>query len=91
MVEVDIDEIIELTKVQEPGRLDLINAIYKCKNGYWSSTGYYRFVDSTNANKPGAEWQHSECIIIEDTSNGNIVIDLLKDGRIGGFEFLKLL
>ena len=88
---IDIDSIIELVKNQEPDRPELITALRNSKNGYWSSKGYYRFVDSKNANEKGAEWQHDECIVLEQETESDIVLDMLKDGRVGGIEFIGLI
>jgi uncharacterized protein YuzE len=81
--------IIELVRQQEPSRLDVIEALSKCTNGRWESKAYVYFVDATNANQPGAEWQFDENIVIEHDTEGTIVIDFLKSGKIGGIEFVK--
>ena len=88
---IDIENIIKLVKEQEPERQDLIFALHNCKGGHWSSNGYYQFVDPSNANQPRSTWQHNECIVLEQSDKGDIVIDLLMDGRIGGIEFIDLI
>jgi hypothetical protein len=88
---IDIEGIIKLIQEQEPDRLDIIAALRNCKGGHWSSSGYYHFVDSRNANQTGSQWQHDECIVLEQQNQGDIVIDLLKDGRMGGIEFIDLI
>lgn len=88
---INIELIIELTRHQEPNRPELVTALQNCKDGQWTSNGYYRFVDSKNANEIGAEWQIDESIVLEQEVNGDIVLDLLKDGRIGGIEFIDLI
>ena len=85
---IDINYLVGLVQEQEPSRSDLIDALNNCKDGFWENDKYYRYVVSTNANQPGAEWQHSEGIVLEQDSKGDIVIDYLMDGRIGGIEFL---
>lgn len=87
--QVNIEEIIELVRQQEPNRQDLIKALQNCTGGQWASKGYYRFVDSTNANQVGAKWQFDENIILESKTLGTLVIDYLKGNQIGGIEFLK--
>jgi hypothetical protein len=42
-------------------------------------------------NKKGAEWQFDENIVLEHDKLGTIVIDFLKDKRIGGIEFVKFI
>ena len=88
---IDIKKIIRLVREQEPDREDIITSLQSCKGGHWSSKGYYQFVDSRNPNQAGSEWQHDDCIVIEQENEGDIVIDLLKDGRIGGIEFTALI
>ncbi len=83
-----MQEIIGLVQEQYPDRQDLIVALNNSNGGHWRDKAYFQFVDSTNANKPGAEWQHDDCIVVDKV---DIVIDLLKDGRIGGIEFISLL
>lgn len=88
---INIKEIIELVKQQEPDRQDIIEAIQNASGGQWTSNGYYRFVDSKNANQPGAVWQFDENIALEQENRGDIILDILKDGRIGGIEFIDLI
>jgi len=80
--------IIALVREQYPERKDLIVALQNATGGLWTDKAYFQFIDSTNANQPGESWQHDDCIVVE---KANIVIDLLKDGRIGGIEFLSLI
>ncbi|MBL0051853.1 MAG: hypothetical protein IPP29_10265 [Bacteroidetes bacterium] len=86
--ELNISAIIELVKDTHPDRADVIIGLQKFVGGHLSSKAYYQFVDSKNANQVGAEWQHDDCIVI---AKMDMVIDLLKDGRIGGIEFISLL
>ena len=88
---IDIQAIIKLVEEQEPSRQDVIEALKNCTGGQWMGNGYFQFVSSENANQPNAEWQHDECVVIEQKGKGDIVIDLLKDGRIGGIEFIDLI
>lgn len=46
------------------------------------------FVSPENANKSGSEWQFEKSITIEDTKYGDVVLDILKDGRVGSIEYL---
>ncbi|MCU7552848.1 hypothetical protein OCK74_27260 [Chitinophagaceae bacterium LB-8] len=88
---INIEEIITLVKKQEPERADVIEALQKCSGGKWTSKGYYQFINSKNANEPGAAWQIDESIVLEQENKGDIVLDILKDGRIGGIEFIDLI
>ena len=84
-----LDWIIKLVKQQAPERKDIIDALQRCENGQWDSKAYLRFVDSTNANLPGAVWQIEESVVFVHEIDGDIVIDLLKGGIIGGIEFVS--
>ena len=84
----DMQAIIAFVQEQYPDRQDLIAGLQNSTGGHWKGKAYYQFVESTNANQRDAEWQHDDCIVVDEA---NIVIDLLKDGRIGGIEFLSLL
>jgi uncharacterized protein YuzE len=84
----NIEMIIKLVEQQEPDRQDLIIALRNCKNGKWTSNGYYQFVDSNNANQIGYKWQFDENVVLEQENKGDIVLDILKDGSIGGIEFI---
>ena len=88
---ININEIVELVKQQEPLRKDVINALTECKSGQWRGNAYFQFVDSKNANQDGAEWQFNENIVIEHQKKGTIIIDFLKNKKIGGLEFYELI
>jgi len=72
---------------------------WDCKNDFKSIDefdGYIYFVSNENANCPGAEWQICDGLMLtHKISRPNkkykkkrtILIDRLKDGRIGGIEF----
>ena len=86
--DLNIPAIIELVREEHPDIQDVITGLQNSVGGHWRSKAYYQFVDSKNANQIGAEWQHDDCIVVVKV---DIVIDLLKDGRIGGIEFISLL
>lgn len=87
--EINMPEIIDLIKIKIQENSSLKNMLENAKNGHWETEAYYKFVDSTNANKPGAEWQFKENIIFDHPELGTIVLDILKDERLGGIEFVK--
>jgi hypothetical protein len=45
------------------------------------------FVDPACANQPGAAWQFDRSLWLNDPVEGNLVVDVLKDGSIGAVEF----
>jgi hypothetical protein len=83
--------IIKLAEEQLQDNPEIIQALRNCKDGYWSGNAYYQFVNSTNGNQPGAEWQIDESIVLEQKEKPYIVLDILKDGRIGGIEFTEFI
>jgi hypothetical protein len=88
---ITIADLIELVKEQEPERKDIIFALTDSIGGHWESKANYRFVNSKKANKIGAEWQFDENIVLEHDTLSTIVLDYLKDKRIGGIEFMKFI
>ena len=81
--------IIDLIKEQDPERFDLIEQLESLEVSEWFRQGYVRFVSSVRANQAGSPWQHQECVELEHPTEGTIILDVLKDGRIGGIEFLN--
>ncbi|MFM2388304.1 MAG: hypothetical protein RL660_3061 [Bacteroidota bacterium] len=88
---ININEIIELVRQQEPLRKDVLKALTECRGGQWRGNAYFQFVDSANANQVGAEWQFEENIVVEHPEKGTIIIDVLKNNKIGGLEFYELI
>ena len=85
----DIEAIVELISKQEPERMDLIDQLRKQVKGSIDLKPYVRFVNSDKPNQKGSEWQFDENVILEHETEGTIVLDILKDGRIGGIEFIS--
>ena len=85
----EIEAIVELIRKQKPERLDLIDQLRKQMNGSIDLRPYVKFVNSYKPNQKGSEWQFDENIILEHETEGTIVLDILKDGRIGGIEFIS--
>ncbi len=84
-----IDQIIELLKTQEPDRIDLIEELEKSELKTWVTQPYVCLVPTVRPNQPNSDWQFDENIVLEHETEGIIVLDILKDGRVGGIEFLS--
>lgn len=84
-----IEWIIKLIKEQELERTDLIEQLENSEIKEWFRQAYVRFESGFRPNQPNSEWQFEENIELEHSTEGTIVLDILKDGRIGGIEFLK--
>ena len=87
-VDYDPAWLVELAKDQGP---ELVKALTQCTKALVVSAAYISFVPADAPNQPGSEWQFDINVILEDPERGSIVLDLLKDGRVGGVEFLSQL
>lgn len=67
----------------------LAEALAKCTRAAVASRAYTYFVDPANPNAPDSEWQFMESIILEHPTEGDLSLDILRGGRVGGVEFLK--
>lgn len=85
----EIEWIIDLIKEQEPDKTDLIEQLKKSDRKKWIRQPYIRLISGTRPNQLDSEWQFEENIVLEHDSEGTIVLDILKDGRIGGIEFIN--
>jgi len=83
--------LVELAGQQMPDEPWLAEALKNCTNYCKESRAYIYFVDPSNPNKPGSEWQFKENITLEHPKEGDLVLDILMDGRVGGVEFLSKL
>ena len=79
----------ELAEEQYPEYEWLPDALRKCVKHSVESEAYYHFVSPKNANKPGAEWQFEDNIVLEHSVEGDVVLDILKGNRVGGVEFIN--
>ena len=90
-IETIIKDLIEILEKEETKNENLINSLQNCSGGKWKNKAYFQFVNSENPNQVGSEWQFLDNIIFEHEEFGTIIVDLLKDNRIGGFEFYELI
>ncbi|WP_404985699.1 hypothetical protein ACI513_00495 [Chryseobacterium sp. M5] len=88
---IDIQEIIDFITFNLLKESHLRTNLNTIKFGKWESKAYYKFVDSTDANKPGSKWQFKENIILEHPKYKTIVLDILQDDQLGGIEFIKFI
>lgn len=86
-----IEWIIELLKEQEPEKIELIKQLEQSTIKGWIRQPYIYFVSAERANQEGSEWQFAYNIVLDHDTEGTIVLDILKDGRVGGIEFLNLI
>jgi hypothetical protein len=79
--------LVELARQQEPA---LVASLMKCTTAL-ESRAYIYFVSPASANQPGSEWQFDHNVLFSHPEHGSVVLDVLKDGRVGGVEFLARL
>ena len=60
----------------------LRGAFKECSFVRRESCYYHRFVDTSSKN-----WNFDMNVIMEDPAQGDIIVDVLKDQKIGGIEF----
>ena len=65
----------------------LLDALKKCIQVCDDDAAYFYFVESENANQPGSVWQIQENITLEETPEGEIILDIIKPNIVGGVEF----
>lgn len=69
----------------------LSGALEKCTQVCDDDPTYIYFVESQNANQPGSAWQFQENITLEDTPEGEIILDIIEPNVVGGLEFFDKL
>lgn len=82
--------LVTLLQEQLPEKTEVIESVKNCTRGVWQQKNYIYFVNPKNPDLPGSEWQFQENLIVEDETRGMIVIDILKDGRVGGIQFVNI-
>lgn len=75
--------LVEAAKKNFPAETNLHAALAACTRAKGEEPVIY-FVDPTSS-----DWHVDRDFRINDTPRGDIEIDLLKDGRVGGVEFLQ--
>jgi hypothetical protein len=83
--------LVALARETMPDAPWLAAALAQCTRASQERRAYLYFVDPARANEPGAAWQFAENVVLHHPREGSLVLDVLKDGRIGGVEFLNRL
>ena len=81
------DWLVALAKLQHADKPWLADAFARCRTVVKRTKFIIHFVDANDANKPGAEWQFDTNVWLNDPVEGNLVVDVLKGGRVGAVEF----
>jgi hypothetical protein len=81
----------DLVAKQYPARPDILTALANCRDGEWTSEGYYEFRDTATADNEESKRGLAETVILVQEKKQEIILDLFKGGGIAGIEFLDLL
>lgn len=80
-----------------PSESWLHEALSRCTQAVVESPAYIHFVNPSDPNQPGSEWQFDSNINFSDPEEGELVVDILKEARpgegrrVGGVEFIAKL
>lgn len=83
--------LVDASERQYPDQPQLVAALARCTRACRESRAYIHFVAPERPNQPGSEWQFERNLLLEKTAHGTLVLDILRDGRVGGVEFLSRL
>jgi len=83
--------LVELAIEQIPEETELIKSIRNCTKALQESRAYIYFVNPTSPNKPVSKWIFKRNFMLKHKTDGQIVLDILSNDKIGGIEFLKYL
>ncbi|MEO0509991.1 MAG: hypothetical protein AAF065_09045 [Verrucomicrobiota bacterium] len=83
--------LIEAAKKEHPSLEWLPHALLNLKEEKKRTEYYIHYVDPTNANQSGSEWQFSHTVEIKESEFGAVMIDILKGNQIGGIELYSKL
>lgn len=86
---INIELIVDLIKEQVPERTDLIMELQKLKSKKWIRQAYISLKKLYDSNELDSDWQFDENIVLEHDTEGTIVLDIYKNGKIGGIELIN--
>ena len=84
-----IETIIDLMKEQFPEEFDIIEQLQNSKWKAWIRRAYVVFENEKGPKPNTFNPKIVNAIALEDDKEGTIVIDILEDGSIKGFEFVN--
>lgn len=84
----DIQSVIDLIKEQKPERLDLIEQLEKIEKKKMIRRPYISFKHKGKQGKKADEWKIQECLELQHKTEGIIILDIHKNGKIGGIELI---
>jgi hypothetical protein len=79
--------LVALAEDQHPEHPQIASALQACTRCQPSNQAYLTFVDPGRP-QYDAPWQFAANVWLHDPDHGEIIIDVLTNGRIGGLEFI---
>jgi hypothetical protein len=83
--------LVRLAESQCPDDESLARALSACTRAKHPGSLIVHFVKSNRPNLPGSEWQFSHSVSLTDPDHGELILDLLQDGRVGSIELVDQL
>jgi len=83
--------LVELAKAQLPDEPWLPAALAACTRARQESAAYIHFVNPSDPEEPGSEWEIQTDLTLKHPTEGDLVLDILEGNRVGGVEFLSKL
>ncbi len=84
----DSSWLIDLAKQQMPKETWLVEALSLCTEVAEDSSGTYAYFIPREQADGNTDWDFNKNISLRDPEFGELVLDVLNNGRIGGMEFL---
>jgi hypothetical protein len=81
------DRLIRLVYAQYPHRTDVLRALQLCSSGYWENEKYIYFIQARQLSSTQTKINIVESLIVDDQNKGQIVVDVVDDGRIAGINY----
>jgi hypothetical protein len=81
--------LVALAQAQHPDKPWLVASLQACTRAQIESRYYTRFVSSHRRSRPGSTWQFDCNLSLRSERDGDLVLDILKGGRVGGVEFVS--
>ncbi|MDF1548355.1 MAG: hypothetical protein P1P88_11075 [Bacteroidales bacterium] len=85
---INIELIAALIKELVPERTDIV-VVQKLKSKKWIRQAYIPLKKLYDSDERDSNWQFEENILLEHETEGTIVLDVYKNGRIGGIELVN--
>jgi len=82
--------LVELAQLLLPNEAWLAEALAECTQYYQDGPSYLYFIDRDAAPNRNSEWAFERNIILRHPTRGEVVLDILKNKKVGGVELLNL-